>query len=44
MITTADTASFANLSPDLIVDAVEAAGFVSDGRLLALGSYENRVF
>jgi len=44
MITTADTASFANLSPDLIVDAVEAAGFVSDGRILALGSYENRVF
>jgi len=44
MITTADTASFANLSPDLIVDAVEAAGFVSDGRILALGSYENRVY
>jgi Ser/Thr protein kinase RdoA (MazF antagonist) len=44
MITTADAASFANLSPDLIVDAVEAAGFASDGRVLALGSYENRVF
>jgi Ser/Thr protein kinase RdoA (MazF antagonist) len=44
MITTADTAPFANLSPDLIVDAVEAAGFPSDGRILALGSYENRVF
>jgi Ser/Thr protein kinase RdoA (MazF antagonist) len=28
----------------LIVDAVEAAGFPSDGRILALGSYENRVF
>jgi Ser/Thr protein kinase RdoA (MazF antagonist) len=28
----------------LIVDAVEAAGFPSDGRVLALGSYENRVF
>jgi Ser/Thr protein kinase RdoA (MazF antagonist) len=28
----------------LIVDAVEAAGFPSDGRVLALGSYENRVY
>jgi len=44
MISTVDTAPFANLSPDLIVDAVEAAGFPSDGRVLALGSYENRVF
>jgi Ser/Thr protein kinase RdoA (MazF antagonist) len=44
MIATADGAPFANLSPDLIVDAVEAAGFASDGRILALGSYENRVF
>ena len=35
---------FATLSPDLIVDAVEAAGFPSDGRVLALGSYENRVY
>jgi len=44
MIATADSAPFANLSPDLIVDAVEAAGLPSDGRVLALGSYENRVF
>ena len=44
MIPTAESAPFANLSPDLIVDAVEAAGFPSDGRILALGSYENRVF
>lgn len=44
MISTADSAPFANLSPDLIVDAVEAAGFRSDGRILALGSYENRVY
>jgi Ser/Thr protein kinase RdoA (MazF antagonist) len=44
MIATADSLPFANLSPDLIVDAVEAAGFPSDGRILALGSYENRVF
>lgn len=44
MITTEAGAPFATLSPDLIVDAVEAAGFASDGRVLALGSYENRVF
>jgi Ser/Thr protein kinase RdoA (MazF antagonist) len=44
MIATADAAPFANLSPDLIVDAVESAGFPSDGRILALDSYENRVF
>jgi Ser/Thr protein kinase RdoA (MazF antagonist) len=44
MDTTPDAAPFANLSPDLIADAVEAAGFASDGRILALGSYENRVF
>jgi Ser/Thr protein kinase RdoA (MazF antagonist) len=44
MIATADQAPFATLSPDLIADAVEAAGFPGDGRILALGSYENRVF
>lgn len=44
MIATAAGAPFATLSPDLIVAAVEAAGFATDGRLLALGSYENRVF
>ncbi|WP_439102885.1 serine/threonine protein kinase [Congregibacter sp.] len=32
------------LTPDAIIDAVEAAGFVSDARLLALNSYENRVY
>jgi len=44
MIATVAGASFATLSPDLIVDAVEAAGFPTDGRVLALGSYENRVY
>ena len=44
MIATDPGAPFATLSPDLIVDAVEAAGFSGDGRVLALGSYENRVF
>jgi len=44
MIPTDPGAPFATLSPDLIVDAVEEAGFAGDGRVLALGSYENRVF
>jgi len=35
---------FAALSPDTVINAVEAAGFACDGRILALGSYENRVF
>lgn len=32
------------LNPDLIIDAVESVGFRSDVRLLALNSYENRVY
>jgi Ser/Thr protein kinase RdoA (MazF antagonist) len=32
------------LDPDLIIDAVESAGFRCDARLLALNSYENRVY
>ncbi len=39
-----DDTPYANLSPDLVLDAIDAAGFVSDGRLLALASYENRVY
>ena len=36
---------FENLSPELILDAIEAqSGLVTDGRLLALNSYENRVY
>jgi Ser/Thr protein kinase RdoA (MazF antagonist) len=35
---------FERLSPDAVVDAVEAAGMRCDGRVLALGSYENRVY
>lgn len=38
------TAPYAQLSPALVLDAVEAAGFRTDGRLLALPSYENRVY
>lgn len=39
-----NAAPYAALSPDLVLDAVEAAGFATDGRLLALASYENRVY
>ena len=39
-----DTTPFAGLSPDLVLDAVESVGLVTDGRQLALNSYENRVY
>ena len=35
---------FADLDPDRILDAVESLGLHSDGRVLALNSYENRVY
>jgi len=35
---------YAGLSPDLVLDAVESLGLAVDGRLLALNSYENRVY
>lgn len=35
---------FSGLTPDCVLDAVESVGFRSDGRLLALNSYENRVY
>jgi Ser/Thr protein kinase RdoA (MazF antagonist) len=38
------TIPFSNLSPDLILDAVDSVGIATDGRLLALNSYENRVY
>ncbi len=33
-----------NLNPDLILNAVESVGFLCNGSLLALNSYENRVY
>lgn len=36
--------TFAALDPDAILAAVESAGYTCDGRLLALNSYENRVY
>lgn len=35
---------FAALSPDVMLDAVERLGLPVDGRLIALNSYENRVY
>jgi len=35
---------YSALTPDVVVDAVEALGHVCDGRILALNSYENRVY
>ena len=35
---------FATLSPECVLDALDSVGLFSDGRLLALNSYENRVY
>ncbi|MFW6094443.1 MAG: serine/threonine protein kinase [Pseudomonadota bacterium] len=39
-----DELPYADLSPDAILDALEAVGFRPSGSLLELNSYENRVF
>jgi Ser/Thr protein kinase RdoA (MazF antagonist) len=35
---------YAGLSPDVVLDALDAVGLRGDGRLIQLNSYENRVF
>jgi Ser/Thr protein kinase RdoA (MazF antagonist) len=40
----ADVSGYAGLSPDAVLGAVESAGVHTDGRLLALNSFENRVY
>jgi Ser/Thr protein kinase RdoA (MazF antagonist) len=35
---------YAGLGPDTVLDAIESVGLRVDGRLLALNSYENRVY
>jgi len=37
-------APYEMLSPDVVMDAVESVGFLSDARLFPLNSYENRVY
>jgi Ser/Thr protein kinase RdoA (MazF antagonist) len=39
-----DTHPFASLGPECVLDALDSVGQFSDGRLLALNSYENRVY
>ena len=39
-----DSHAFAGLTPDMVLDAVDSLGLRTDGRLLALNSYENRVY
>jgi len=39
-----DDLPYQNLTPDLILDAVESCGWRCDGRQFALNSYENRVY
>ncbi len=38
------THPFSALTPDLVLDALESTGLRCDGRMLALNSYENRVY
>src|SRR5277367_3371764 len=37
-------APYSKLSPETVLDSIEAVGFRCDGRVLALNSYENRVY
>ena len=39
-----DSTPYYRLGPDAILQAVDSTGLLSDGRLLALNSYENRVY
>ncbi|HUQ74688.1 MAG TPA: serine/threonine protein kinase [Burkholderiales bacterium] len=39
-----DLHPYSRLTPDAVLDAIDAAGLRPDGRLLSLNSYENRVY
>jgi len=39
-----DDRPYSGLTPDTVLDALSSVGFDGDGRLLALNSYENRVY
>ncbi len=41
---TATDAPYAGLTPEVVLDALDAVGLRGDGRLIQLNSYENRVF
>ena len=40
----ANATPYDRLTPDVILDAIESTGYLADGRMLALNSYENRVY
>ena len=40
----ADPHPYSRLTPDVVLNALESLGLTCDGRLLALNSYENRVY
>jgi Ser/Thr protein kinase RdoA (MazF antagonist) len=44
MLEMPDPHPYSRLTPDAVLNAVDAVGLRSDGRLLALNSYENRVY
>ncbi len=41
---TEEIQDYSRLNPDAVINAVESKGFFSDARVLALNSYENRVY
>lgn len=43
-MTTPDPTPYADLTPDRVLAAIESLGLPTDGRMLALNSYENRVY
>jgi Ser/Thr protein kinase RdoA (MazF antagonist) len=43
-MTTNNNTPYENLGPNLILDAIESVGFFCSGSLMALNSYENRVY
>jgi Ser/Thr protein kinase RdoA (MazF antagonist) len=44
MTTSPSQTPYADLGPDLVLDALDTVGLRGDGRLIQLNSYENRVF
>ncbi|MEN8204565.1 MAG: serine/threonine protein kinase [Pseudomonadota bacterium] len=42
--TSPEPVTYAGLTPDILLDAIDNCGYLTDGRFLALNSYENRVY
>jgi Ser/Thr protein kinase RdoA (MazF antagonist) len=43
-VSTSPRHAYENLTPDVVLDALASVGLMGDGRLMALSSYENRVY